>query len=75
MTMLRTAIEQFLDHACAQQTRVDLRTKSGFMFDHVTITDVQDGACELKQVENHTARLYVLVIDQIEWAVRSRVQR
>lgn len=72
--MTTKAMEDFLDHAMRAKAKVDLRTKSGFAFTGVAITDVQGGSCEVKQTENHTARLYVLVIDSIEWAVRSRRQ-
>lgn len=72
---MMTAIEQFLMFACKNEAKVDLRTRSGFMFEKVGVSHIQDGAAELKQVENRVVRLYVLAIDQIEWAVRSRVQR
>jgi len=74
MSPVASAIEQFLIHACKREVKVDLRTKSGFMFERAVVTQVQDGAAEVKQIENRVARLYVLVIDQIEWAVRSRNQ-
>lgn len=71
----RSAVEQFLMHACRVGDKVDLRTKSGYLFSAVSITQVQDGAAEVKSVESRVARLYVLVVDQIEWAVRSRSQQ
>lgn len=69
-----SAIEQFLMTARKSEVKVDIRTRSGFMFEQAQITHVQDGAVEIRKVEQRVARLYVLVMDQIEWAVRSRVQ-
>lgn len=65
------AVSQFLEHACRVGAPVDLRTKSGYQFQGVLVTAVQDGAAEIREVVNRKVRLYVLVVDQIEWAVRT----
>jgi hypothetical protein len=73
------AIEQFLAHALREAEVIDLRTKSGYLFQQVYATRLQDGAVEVSACEaaldntgvGEVTRLYVLVVNEIEWAVRS----
>lgn len=69
---MTTAIEAFLSYACVHKEVVDLRTKSGYTFEKATVNHTQGDAVELAVTERLVTRLYVLVTDQIEWAVRSR---
>jgi len=75
----KDGIEVALDYAMNNKVTVDLRTRSGYMFEEVTITGKEDRAIEVRalvrrpgrETSRRTPRLFVVSIDSIEWVSKS----
>jgi len=77
----KDGIEVALDYALNNKVTVDLRTRSGYMFEGVTITGKEDRAVEVRALVHRgaggsdkprrSARLFVVSIDSIEWVSKS----
>lgn len=65
------AMREFLLTAERESEVINIRTNSGYMFYDVRVNAMRDGCVEIVAVENESNRFYVVVVDQIEWSVRS----